>query len=109
MSLRDSHVGSELYLLRALEGGAAASGQESTGIERRRSAADFVVLCDDDPMLAGHGDESRLDALVFSGYPLPVERVMVNGEWQVVDATHVHRDMAREAYSAAIADLGTAK
>ena len=34
---------------------------------------------------------------------------MVNGEWQVVDATHVQRDMAREAYSAAIADLGTTK
>jgi formimidoylglutamate deiminase len=107
VSLRDSHVGSELFL-RAFEGGAAASGQESAGISEG-SAADFVVLCDDDPMLAGHGDESRLDALVFSGYPLPVERVMVNGEWQVVDATHVRRDMAREAYSAAIADLGSAK
>ena len=50
------------------------------------------MLSDDDPMLAGHGDDSRLDALVFSGYPLPVERVMVNGEWCVVDAMHVRRD-----------------
>jgi formimidoylglutamate deiminase len=104
VSLRDSHVGSELFL-RALEGGAAASGQEHSSIEKG-AAADFVVLCDDDPMLAGHGDDSRLDALVFSGYPLPVERVMVNGEWRVIDAMHVQRDFARAAYSEAIAKLG---
>jgi formimidoylglutamate deiminase len=104
VSLRDSHVGSELFL-RALEGGAAASGQESAGIDKG-AAADLVVLSDDDPMLAGHGDDSRLDALVFSGYPLPVERVMVNGEWCVIDALHVHRDHARGAYAEAIAKLG---
>ena len=69
VSLRDSHVGSELFL-RALEGGAAASGQESNGLEKD-AAADFVVLCDDDPMLAGHGDDSRLDALVLSNSTTP--------------------------------------
>ncbi len=103
VSLRDSHVGSELFL-RALDGGAAASGQEKSGIEEG-AAADFVVLSDDDPMLAGHGDDSRLDALVFSGYPLPVERVMVSGEWRVIDAVHVHRDHARAAYAEALAKL----
>jgi formimidoylglutamate deiminase len=105
VSLRDSHVGSELFL-RALEGGAAASGLESSALQKG-AAADFVVLCDDDPMLAGHGDDSRLDALVFSGYPLPVERVMVNGEWRVVDAMHVQRDHARSAYAEAMDILGT--
>jgi len=104
VSLRDCHVGSELFL-RALEGGAAVSGQAKAGIEEG-AAADFVALSDDDPMLAGHGDDSRLDALVFSGYPLPVERVMVNGEWCVIDAMHVQRDNARHAYSEAIAKLG---
>jgi formimidoylglutamate deiminase len=103
-SLRDCHVGSELFL-RALDGGAAASGQSNGRIEVG-AAADFVVLSDDDPMLAGHNDDSRLDALVFSGYPLPVERVMVNGAWCVVDATHVQRDTARRAYSDALAKLG---
>lgn len=106
-SLRQSHVGSELFL-RALEGGAAASGRGKSDLEEG-AAADFVVLCDDDPMLTGHGDDSRLDALVFSGYPLPVERVMVNGEWCVVDAMHVIRDEARAAYAEAIAKLGEAK
>lgn len=107
VSLRDSHVGRELFL-RALEGGAAASGQETVGINEN-APADFVVLCDDDPMLAGHDDESRLDALVFSGYPLPVERVMVNGNWCVVDAMHVDRDRSRAEYAAALANLGATR
>jgi len=106
-SLRDSHVGSELFL-RALEGGATASGQAGAGIEVG-AVADFVALCDDDPMFAGHGDESRLDALVFSGYPLPVERVMVNGNWCVADAMHLRRDAARAAYSEAVSKLGERK
>jgi len=68
-----------------------------------------VVLCDDDPMLVGHDDESRLDALVFSGYPLPVERVMINGDWRVVDALHVDRDRARSAYAETMKMLGDAR
>ena len=96
-SLRDSHVGRELFS-RVLEGGALASGRSRTGLQSGADA-DLVALSDDDPMLAGHDDESRLDALVFSGYPLPIERVMVNGVWQVVDAEHVRREDAREAYS----------
>ena len=104
VSLRASHVGSELFG-RALEGGAAASGQEAVGIGAG-APADFVVLNDEDPMLAGHNDATRLDALVFSGYPLPVERVMVGGDWRVVDAVHVERDNARVEYVAALERIG---
>lgn len=103
-SLRQSHVGSELFQ-RTLEGGAAAGGLGSGQLDVG-SAADFVVLCDDDPMLTGHDDASRIDALVFSGYPLPVERVMVNGRWVVTEARHLQRDHARQAYAEAIANLG---
>ena len=71
--------------------------------------ADFIVLYDDDPMLAGHDDESRLDALVFSGYPLPVERVMVNGTWCVIDAMHVDRERSRAEYAETLAKLGEAR
>ncbi len=106
-SLRDSHVGRELFS-RALEGGAAASGQTTVGLETG-APADLVVLSDDDPMLAGHDDESRLDALVFSGYPLPVERVMIAGDWRVVDAMHVERDRARSEYAAMMKTLGDAR
>ncbi len=104
VSLRDSHVGRELFS-RVLEGGAVATGQATTGL-RKGAPADLVVLSDDDPMLAGHGDESRLDALVFSGYPLPIDRVMVNGEWRVVDAMHVDRSRVRAAYVETIQSLG---
>ena len=103
-SLRDSHVGSELFS-RALEGGALAAGEKVTGI-RTGAHADIVALSDDDPMLAGHNDDSRLDALVFSGYPLPVERVMVNGRWRVADAVHVDRERARADYVATLDRLG---
>ena len=104
VSLRDSHVGSELFA-RALEGGALAAGQEHIGI-REGAPADFVALADDDPMLAGHNDESRLDALVFSGYPLPVERVMVAGQWRVIDTEHVDRERARQEFAATLGRLG---
>lgn len=106
-SLKDSHVGRELFS-RVLEGGALATGQKTVGLEVG-APADLVVLSDDDPMLAGHDDESRLDALVFSGYPLPIERVMVNGDWRVVDAVHIDRERTRSDYLAAIAALGEAR
>jgi len=106
-SLRDSHVGRELFS-RVLEGGAKACGRMAIGLEIG-APADLVVLSDDDPMLAGHDDESRLDALVFSGYPLPVERVMVSGKWCVLDAMHVDRDRARSEYATALKALGEAR
>jgi formimidoylglutamate deiminase len=102
-SLRESHVGSELFG-RVLEGGALASGQSKVGIQAG-APADLVALSADDPMLAGHDDDSRLDALVFSGYTLPVERVMVDGKWRVIDGVHVERDRAREAYAETLAKL----
>jgi formimidoylglutamate deiminase len=106
-TLRDSHVGSELFL-RALEGGAVSTGQDSFGL-RAGAPADLVTLSDDDPMLAGHDDATRLDALVFSGYPLPIEGVMVNGRWCVRDGLHVRRDDARDAYAATVARLGASR
>ena len=57
-------------------------------------------------MLTGHGHDSRLDALVFSGYRLPIEGVMVHGEWQVIDGEHKDRVTTRDAYRAAIKKLG---
>ncbi|MGB5688818.1 MAG: formimidoylglutamate deiminase [Woeseiaceae bacterium] len=105
VSLRESHVGSELFS-RVLEGGALASGQPDVGIIEG-APADLVALSDDDPMLAGHSDASRLDALVFSGYPLPLERVMVAGKWRVVDAVHVDRERARAEFAETLKTLGT--
>ena len=59
-------------------------------------------------MLVGHDDASLLDALVFSGYRLPVDRVMVGGEWCVVDGEHVGRQDIRRAFAAALERIGAA-
>ena len=104
-SFRTAHVGRELFE-RAVEGGAQASGQRIAGL-CRGAPADLVALYDDDPMLTGHGDESRLDALVFSGYRLPIEGVMVHGEWLVEDGEHRSGAAACDAFRAAVADVGT--
>jgi len=103
-SLRNSHVGRELFE-RALEGGAQASGQTPAGL-CVGAPADLVALYEEDPMLVGHGDESRLDALIFSGYRLPIERVMVHGEWCVIDGDHVSRQAARDGFAASLERLG---
>jgi formimidoylglutamate deiminase len=103
-AFRSAHVGRELFE-RAVEGGAQASGQGIAGIHRG-APADLVALHDDDPMLAGHGDESRLDALVFSGYRLPIEGVMVHGEWLVANGEHRSGEDSRIAFRDAVAALG---
>ncbi len=102
-SLHDSHVGRELFE-RVLAGGALASGQRQAGL-RVGSNADLVALDDDDPMLVANDDASVLDALVFSGYRLPIDRVMVAGTWCVVDGDHVHADRHRQAFANALRAL----
>jgi formimidoylglutamate deiminase len=106
-SLRDSHVGSEIFL-RALQGGAQISTQVAAELAVG-AAADLVVLNDDDPMLVGHSTASLLDALVFSGYRLPVERVMVHGEWRVIDGNHVNQEETRKHFAATLRQMGAAR
>jgi formimidoylglutamate deiminase len=106
-ALEDAHVGRELFL-RAFAGGARVTGREPAGLEEG-AGADLVALYDDDPMLLGHDDASLLDALVFSGYRLPVDRVMVGGEWCVVDGVHVRRQEIRKAFAAALERIGAAR
>ena len=89
---------------RAAEGGALACGH-SNGQIAVGANADLVVLDDDSPMLVGHTSRSFLDAMVFSGFTLPIDRVMVNGHWQVVDGKHVSQDEAFREYSAAAQKL----
>ena len=106
-ALDDAHVGRELFL-RAFSGGARATGRKPAGIEGG-AGADLVALYDDDPMLLGHDDASLLDALVFSGYRLPVDRVMVGGEWCVADGEHVGRQDIRKGFAAALERVGAAR
>ena len=103
-TLRDAHVGRELYT-RVLQGGAQAAGLAQRGLARG-APADLVVLDDNDPMLLGHDDDSLLDALVFSGYRLPIDRVMVHGDWCVIGGSHVERDAVRADFAAAVNRIG---
>lgn len=98
-----NQTGRSLFELTAA-GGALATGQPGGGI-RRGGYADLVMLDDDSPMLAGHGTRSLLDALVFSGFTLPIDRVMVRGKWQVVDGRHTDAENARRDYLAVARDL----
>ena len=106
VSLEDPHVGRELFR-RALAGGAQAAGQPRFGLAPG-AAADLVVLDAEDPMLAGHGPDTLLDALLFSGYRVPIERVMVHGEWMVVGGQHVERARTATEFAAALARVGAA-
>jgi len=105
-ALEQAHVGRELFS-RVLHGGMQASGHVPQGIGIG-AVADLVVLNDDDPMLVGHGEASLLDALVFSGYRLPIERVMVHGEWRVKDGNHLERETIRNAYGETLQRIGVA-
>lgn len=103
-SLQEAHVGRELFD-RVLAGGAQIGTQARTGLQRG-AVADLVSLYDEDPMLVGHDDASLLDALVFSGYRLPIERVMVHGDWRVIDGNHVDRAETRVEFATALKRLG---
>jgi formimidoylglutamate deiminase len=97
-AIRQQQTGRNLFEL-AVAGGALASAKNGAAI-REDCDADLVVLDDDSPMLAGHTTRSLIDALVFSGFTLPIDRVMVNGKWQVVDGRHLAAPVANSAYQA---------
>ena len=96
-AIRHAETGRSLFES-ALAGGARACGTGNAGIAEG-AHADLVVLDDDSPMLVGHSTRSLLDALVFSGFSLPIDRVMVGGNWQVVDGRHRNGNAARDAYA----------
>ena len=103
-AIRRPNTGRNLFES-AASGGALATGQRGGEI-RVGANADLVVLDDDSPMLAGHHDDSLLDALVFSGFTLPIDRVMSKGVWQVVDGTHINARQSREDYARIVRDIG---
>ena len=102
-AIRRQQTGRSLFEM-ALDGGALAGGEPGGHIQTG-AVADLVVLDDDSPMLVGHTTRSLLDALVFSGFTLPIDRVMVHGKWQVVDGRHIKEQEARQAYAAVATEL----
>lgn len=86
-AIHGEHTGHTLFE-HVLTGGGLACGH-GDGKLRPGANADFLTLDSMSPMLAGHASESILDALIFSGGNLPIDRVMVSGEWHVIDGQHV--------------------
>jgi len=103
VAIEHANVGFELFD-RALRGGALAASQTPVGIAEG-AGADLVALRSEDPVLADQDDDRLLDALIFSGYRLPIERVMACGIWQVIDGEHEHGDATRARYRHALRAL----
>lgn len=82
----DSHIGRGLFQT-VVQGGARACGHRNHPLSAG-SYADLVTLDESHPVLMGHNSDSILDALVFSGYALPIDRVMVGGKWHVTNGVH---------------------
>ena len=97
------HTGQHLFE-KVLEGGGPACGH-GAGHLRAGGPADLVVLDGESPMLAGHDTESILDALVFFGTRLPIDRVMVAGEWRVVNGEHEASTETRRGFVEAVRTL----
>lgn len=95
---------SENLFARVLEGG-TSTGHHVTGAIEEGAPADLVALDADDAVLLGHDDRSRLDALVFSGRRVPIDRVMVHGDWRVTGGRHVDRARVHEDFRQALEQL----
>jgi formimidoylglutamate deiminase len=102
-AIQQQRTGRNLFEL-ALIGGALASAKNGGHI-KQGADADLVALDDDSPMLAGHTTRSLMDALVFSGFTLPIDRVMVDGAWQVVEGEHIHAGLSGDDYRKVAARL----
>ena len=83
---REPHVGARLWRESARTG-ARALGQPvgSIAVGRR---ADWLVLDDAHPALAGAREERVLDRLVFGAAPGAIRDVMVAGRWVIRDGRH---------------------
>lgn len=92
----DPHTGTVLYSS-VLEGGALACGT-SVGKIAIGKPADLITFDIDQPVFAGHDASTFLDALVFSAFESSIHRVMVEGEWVVLDGKHKERELAAREY-----------
>lgn len=90
------HTGTVLYSS-VLDGGSLACGT-SVGKLATGKPADLITFDIDQPVFAGHAASTFLDALVFSGLVSSIHRVMVEGEWVVLDGKHKERELAAREY-----------
>jgi formiminoglutamate deiminase len=82
----------------AVSGGAQALGQPVDGLKAGQRA-DFVVLDETHPSLAGRPVERMIDGWIFAGDKSCVRDVHVAGRRVVADGRHVARDRIRTGYA----------
>ncbi len=100
---RESHVGSRLWRDAALHG-ARAIGQPAGSLAVGRRA-DWLVLDDRHPSLAGAAADTSLDHLVFAGGNAAIRDVMVAGRWIVKDRHHAAEQPLRSTFAELMARL----
>ena len=89
-------VGAMLYD-RTLRGGAQALGRKAGKIEIGHRA-DFLVLDDKLPFMAGKLRDHLLDAFIFAANTNPIRDVMAGGRWVVKAGRHKREDVIAERF-----------
>ena len=100
-------VGENLFR-RALDGGARASGADVAALaddSGKSPRADFVVLDDASPILAGRDTSHVIDTWLFAGNTTLVKDVMVAGDWVVRDFRHRDEERIAGRYRAVVGGL----
>ena len=98
------HSGDYLFHL-ALDGGAHSAGRSSNQLAVG-NFADLLVVDDGDPIMLGHDYDSYLDVMVFAGFRSPLDRVMVNGQWQVTAGRHRLAEKTLQGFESTVLRLG---
>ncbi|MCY3884628.1 MAG: formimidoylglutamate deiminase [Gammaproteobacteria bacterium] len=99
----DTHIGQGLFQ-RVVQGGTTSCGHSKDSL-CPGGYADLVCLDEQHPVLLGHESDSILDALVFSGYPLPINRVMVGGAWYAAQGVHIYEKEIKKRFQHVVGDL----
>jgi len=105
-SAGEAHAGTELWRSAASHG-AQALGQPIGEIAAGRRA-DWIVLDDNHPAMAGAQPESALDHLIFAGGAAAIRDCMVAGRWVVKDRRHPQEEPIRERFAALLRRLSPA-
>jgi formimidoylglutamate deiminase len=88
----------------ALRGGAQASGRK-LGEIGEGCRADFVVLDQAHPLLAGRSGDRLIDSMIFSGNSSAVQEVWIGGKRQVVNGRHVREQDTLDVFTNVIRAL----
>jgi formimidoylglutamate deiminase len=92
-------------LFRAALGGGAQAAGVSVGALSKGSRADFVILDDEAPLLAGRDAAHLLDTWVFAGNANLIHSVIVAGETVVADFRHRDEERIARRYRAVVERL----